>query len=61
MTLVDAAIVVAALAVGLLGWRDGLVRALWALIGVLVGTAVGMVLVPILFESLDLSWWLGLS
>ena len=35
MRVVDAVIVLAVLAVGWLGYRDGLVRALWALVGVL--------------------------
>lgn len=60
MTLFDAAIVVAVVAVGCLGAYDGLVRAFWALLGILVGTALGMILVPLLFGSVDLSLWVGL-
>ena len=60
MTLFDLAIVVAVLAVGCLGAYDGLVRAFWALLGILAGTALGMVLVPLLFGSVDPSLWVGL-
>ncbi|MFC7493183.1 MULTISPECIES: MarP family serine protease [unclassified Nocardioides] len=60
MTLFDAAILVAVALVGVLGYRDGLVRALWALVGVLLGTAIGLVVVPLAFQGVGLSWWLGL-
>ncbi|GAA1757709.1 MarP family serine protease [Nocardioides hankookensis] len=59
MTYVDVAIVVAVIGVGLLGYHDGLVRALWALGGVLVGTAVGMIVVPVVFRHAGLSWWVA--
>lgn len=59
MTFVDVAIVVAVAGSAWLGWRDGLVRAVWALVGILCGTAVGLVLVPFAFQDLPLSWWLA--
>ncbi len=60
MNLVDVTIAVAVIGVGALGWYDGFVRAAWALVGVLVGTAVGLVVVPLVFAPLPLSWWVGM-
>jgi len=60
VTAFDVVILLVAVGVGWLGWCDGFVRALWALGGVLLGTAVGLVVVPFVFQSLQLSWWLAI-
>ena len=61
MSVVD--VVILALVVGLaaLGWRDGLVRALWAFVGTLVGTAAGLLLAPAVFSGTGLSLWVGMG
>lgn len=57
--MVDALIVFAALVIGALGWREGFVRALWGYTGLLAGTALGIVVVPLLLGRVGVS--LGVS
>ncbi len=61
MNVLDGVIVVAVVAFALLGWRDGLVRAVWAYGGILVGAAIGIVLVPLVLGRAPLSVWVTLA
>lgn len=61
MNVLDGLILVGVVAIALLGWRDGLVRAIWAYGGVLVGAALGIALVPLLLGWAPLSTWLTLT
>jgi len=61
VNLLDGAIAFAVLGFALLGWRDGLVRAVWAYGGVLVGAAAGIVLAPYLLGWAPLSVWTTLA
>ncbi|WP_101523077.1 MarP family serine protease [Nocardioides houyundeii] len=61
MNPVDALILAAVLLVAALGWSEGLVRALWGYTGLMLGTALGLVLAPIVLEDVGLSVWVALA
>ena len=57
----DVVIGIAAVVFLVVGWRRGLLRSLWAFGGLVLGTALGVVLVPVLLDSFDLSVWVSLA
>lgn len=61
MNVLDGLILVGVVAITLLGWRDGFVRAVWAYGGLLVGAAVGIVLVPLVLGWAPPSAWLTIT
>lgn len=61
MNLVDAAILLAVLIMGWVGWREGFLRALWASTGFFLGAAAGIALTPVLLAPFDLTIWVSLA
>lgn len=61
MTAVDGAILVVVVLFGFIGWYDGLVRAVWAFVGLLTGTAAGIALVPLLLDGRGLTVWVAIT
>lgn len=57
---VDLAIALFALAFAVVGWRQGLVRTLWAFVGLLLGTGLGLALVPRVLAPLVPTVWVAL-
>lgn len=57
---VDLAIALFALAFAVVGWRQGLVRTLWAFVGLLLGTGIGLALVPRVLAPLVPTVWVAL-
>ncbi len=57
---VDVTIVVAVVIFAVVGWRDGLIRAVLAYAGFLVGAATGVALAPVLLARFNLSVWSAL-
>ncbi len=60
MTVVDAMILIAVVLFAFIGWYDGLVRAVWALVGLLAGAATAIAGVPLVLGSIDLSIWVAI-
>lgn len=56
----DVLILLAVLAVGALGWREGFVRAVWGYTGLMAGTALGILVVPALLRDAGLSVWVSI-
>lgn len=61
MNLLDVTILLIAAGFAWLGWREGLLRALWASAGLVAGTALGLVIVPMIFHEVKLSVWISLA
>ena len=60
MNAVDVIILVAVVLFSIIGWYEGLVRALWAFVGWMTGAALGIAVVPFLLGSMHLSIWVAI-
>ncbi|GAB3256337.1 acid resistance serine protease MarP [Alteromonas gracilis] len=60
MNPVDLAIALAAAAFAVVGWRQGMVRTLWAFVGLLLGAGLGLAVVPRLLSPLVPTVWVAL-
>ena len=61
MNAVDVLILLAVVAMAVVGWREGLVRALWGYTGLVVGAVGGLILAPFLLKDLGLSVWVAIA
>lgn len=61
MNWTDLVILVVAGGFAWLGWNEGLVRAVWAFTGLILGTMLGIVLVPVMFGGLTINVWVSLA
>lgn len=61
MNPIDALVLAAVIGVGTLCWAEGLMRALWGYSGLMLGTAAGLVLAPLVLSRVELSVWVALG
>jgi S1-C subfamily serine protease len=61
MNPVDGLILASALVVAALCWSEGLIRALWGYTGLMLGTALGLVLAPLALSRVGLSVWVAIG
>lgn len=57
MTWIDLFVLLGAIGTALLGWSEGLLRALWGFAGLMLGTALAIAVVPRVFADVSLGFW----